>query len=314
MKNNKLANWSFIIIFLLAWIITGLIVQQDIQITRVWLLGEPLNTALKFLAQLSLSSFIGNLLAWMIFIALSILPILSLKLFKVSYNEHTLSYWIAILMGAFIALAIYGSLNYLFISPLAGIALDFQTQMQATLISITLGLFILILILSLQWPIRDETQLIRRFQTYLWLIAYLSSALMGILSALVLNPTFQNFQADGFNALIQLFAQLLPVLLLIRLIPDINQLIEQYGKDGFSTQLRPLLNRITTKNAQAVVGMFIIPLLYNLVQLLLFSRQRSANFVFNFPWIELILAITILFVIHLLNRAIKLQSENEGFV
>jgi hypothetical protein len=197
---------------------------------------------------------------------------------------------------------------------MSGMGLEVQAQMHATLISISLILFSVLLLISLHWPIQGEERLIRLFQVFLWLLAYIALALMGVLSALVLNPTFQVFQPDWFNALIQLFAQLLPMILLIRLIPYITELIDRYGKEGFSTGLHPLLEKITIKNGQAVYGMFIIPLVYNLYQLILFTRHKRAHFVFNFPWIELILAITILFVMHLLKRAIKLQSENEGFV
>lgn len=314
MKKGNISKWSFILIFLIAWFVTSEIVQRDIQFNSVWSIGIPLSFGLNQLSHLSLSSSLGNIFAWMIFIAASALPILILKWLKIKYNEHRLSYWIAILMGAFVALSIYGSLNYLFISPIPGIAFELQARMHSTLISISLVLFVVLLLISLLWPIQSEERLIRLFQAFLWSLAYLGLALMGVLSALVLNPTFQGFQPEWFNALIQLFAQLLPMVLLIRLIPNITELIDRYGKEGFSTELHPLLEKITTKNGQAVYGMFIIPLAYNLYQLILFTNQKSAHFTFNFPWIELILSITILFVMHLLKRAIKLQSENEGFV
>ena len=314
MKKNIISKWGFILIFLSAWFITSEVIHRDIQFNSVWSIGKPLSFGLDQLSHLSLSSSLGNLFAWLIFITVSALPILILQLVKTKYSKHRLSYWIAILMGAFLALSIYGSLNYLFMSPFPGIAFELQAQMHATLITISLGLFIVLLLISLHWPIKSEERLIRLFQTFLWLLAYLGLALMGVLSALVLNPTFQVFQPEWFNALIQLFAQLLPMVLLIRLIPNITELIDRYGKEGFSTELHPLLEKITTKNAQAVYGMFIIPLVYNLYQLILFTNQKSAHFTFNFPWIELILSITILFVMHLLKRAIKLQSENEGFV
>lgn len=314
MKKNIISKWGFILIFLSAWFITSEVIHRDIQLNSVWSIGKPLSFGLDQLSHLSLSSTLGNLFAWVIFIGVSALPILILKLLKTKYNEHRLSYWIAILMGAFVALSIYGSLNYLFISPVPGIAFELQAQMHSTLITISLGLFIVLLLISLNWPIQGEERLIRLFQIFLWALAYIGLALMGVLSALVLNPTFQGFQPEWFNALIQLFAQLLPMVLLIRLIPNITELIDRYGKEGFSTELHPLLEKITTQNAQAVYGMFIIPLVYNLYQLILFTNQKSAHFTFNFPWIELILSITILFVMHLLKRAIKLQSENEGFV
>lgn len=314
MKKNIISKWGFILIFLSAWFITSEVIHRDIQFNSVWSIGKPLSFGLDQLSHLSLSSSLGNLFAWLIFITVSALPILILQLVKTKYSKHRLSYWIAILMGAFLALSIYGSLNYLFMSPFPGIAFELQAQMHATLITISLVLFIVLLLISLHWPIKSEERLIRLFQTFLWLLAYLGLALMGVLSALVLNPTFQVFQPEWFNALIQLFAQLLPMVLLIRLIPNITELIDRYGKEGFSTELHPLLEKITTKNAQAVYGMFIIPLVYNLYQLILFTSQKSAHFTFNFPWIELILSITILFVMHLLKRAIKLQSENEGFV
>ncbi|HCT62667.1 MAG TPA: hypothetical protein DIC19_01055 [Erysipelotrichaceae bacterium] len=314
MKKNIISKWGFILIFLSAWFITSEVIHRDIQFNSVWSIGKPLSFGLDQLSHLSLSSSLGNLFAWLIFITVSALPILILQLVKTKYSKHRLSYWIAILMGAFLALSIYGSLNYLFMSPFPGIAFELQAQMHATLITISLVLFIVLLLISLHWPIKSEERLIRLFQTFLWLLAYLGLALMGVLSALVLNPTFQVFQPEWFNALIQLFAQLLPMVLLIRLIPNITELIDRYGKEGFSTELHPLLEKITTKNAQAVYGMFIIPLVYNLYQLILFTNQKSAHFTFNFPWIELILSITILFVMHLLKRAIKLQSENEGFV
>ncbi|GEM_PF-3373829 len=314
MKKNTIVKWSFVFVFLLAWFITSEFVHRDIQFESIWLIGKPLDFGLDQLANLSLSSSVGNFFAWLIYIAVSFLPILSLKLLKTKYNEHRLSFWIAILMGAFIALSVYGSLNYLFISSVPGIDFELQVQMHSTLISISLVLFIVLLLISLHWPIQSEERLIRLFQTFLWSLAYLGLALIGVLSALVLDPTFQVFQPEWFNALIQLFAQLLPMVLLIRLIPNITELIGRYGKEGFSTDLHPLLEKITSKNGQAVYGMFIIPLVYNLYQLILFTNQKSAHFTFSFPWIELILSITILFVMHLLKRAIKLQSENEGFV
>ncbi|MBN2876757.1 MAG: hypothetical protein JXL85_03790, partial [Bacilli bacterium] len=290
MKKNNFSKWGFIFIFLIAWFITSEIVHRDIQFNSVWTIGNPMRFGLDQLSHLSLSSSLGNLFAWVIFIAVSALPILILKLLKTEYSEHRLSYWIAILMGTFIALSVYGSLNYLFISPVPGIAFELQAQMHSTLITISLILFIVLLLISLHWPIQSEERLIRLFQIFLWLLAYLGLALMGVLSALVLNPTFQVFQPEWFNALIQLFAQLLPMVLLIRLIPNITELIDRYGKEGFSTELHPLLEKITSKNAQAVYGMFIIPLAYNLYQLILFTNQKSAHFTFNFPWIELILS------------------------
>lgn len=314
MKKNTILKWSFVFISLIAWFITSEFVHRDVQFESILLIGRPLRFGLDQLANLSLSSSLGNLFAWLIFIGVSVLPILILRSLKTNYTEHRLSYWIAILLGTFIALSIYGSLNYLFMSPVPGFTLEFQAQMHATLISISLVLFIVLLLISLHWPIQSEERLIRLFQIFLWLLAYIALALMGVLSALVLNPTFQAFQPEWFNALIQLFAQLLPMILLIRLIPNITELIDRYGREGFSTELHPLLEKITNKNGQAVYGMFIIPLVYNLYQLILFTNQKSAHFTFNFPWIELILAITILFVMHLLKRAIKLQSENEGFV
>ena len=314
MKHIHMRKTGLLITFILFYFISLEIIHRDIQFASLRLIGEPVRLALSLLAKLSLSSTMGNVFAWLIFGVLILLPYLCLRLLRIQRSEHKLSYWIALLMGGFIAVAVYGSLNFMFIIPPLNLSLDLQTQMHASLITVSLLLFIAILVLSLQWPIQDEKQLIRLFQSFLWLIAYVSIALMGVLSATVLNSTFKLFQPLWFNALSSIFAQLLPSLLLLRLIPSITELLTHYEQDGFSNKIYPLMEKITKLNTQAVYGMFLIPLLYNLLQLLMFTSQRSANFVFKFPWIEMVLAITILFVMHLLRHAINIQRENEGFV
>ena len=82
MKKHIVSKWGFILIFLFAWFITSEIVHRDIQFESVWLIGKPLSFGLSQLANLSLSSSLGNLFAWLIFIAVSTLPVLSLRLFK----------------------------------------------------------------------------------------------------------------------------------------------------------------------------------------------------------------------------------------
>ena len=314
MKHILMRKIGLFSAFILSYFMSLEIIHRDIQFVSLRLIGEPVRLALNLLANLSLSSSIGNVFAWLLFGVLSMLPYLCLRLLRFKQSEHPLSYWVSLLMGLFIAVAVYGSLNFSFIVPPLSLSLELQTQMHASLITVSLFLFIAILVLSLQWPIQEEKQLIRLFQSFLWLIAYVCMALMGVLSATVLNSTFKLFQPSWFNALSSVFAQLLPSLLLLRLIPSLTELLHHYEQDGFSNQLLPLLEKITKLNTQAVYGMFLIPLLYNLFQLLLFTSQRSANFVFTFPWIEMVLAITILFVMHLLRHAVNIQRENEGFV
>ena len=168
MKHIHMRKTGLLITFILFYFISLEIIHRDIQFASLRLIGEPVRLALSLLAKLSLSSTMGNVFAWLIFGVLILLPYLCLRLLRIQRSEHKLSYWIALLMGGFIAVAVYGSLNFMFIIPPLNLSLDLQTQMHASLITVSLLLFIAILVLSLQWPIQDEKQLIRLFQSFLW--------------------------------------------------------------------------------------------------------------------------------------------------
>jgi hypothetical protein len=270
----------------------------------------PMIGWIEWLKNLSLSSQMGNISAWLLLLLTSSLPILLMliKRFRTKTMKLTL-----VMFSVFIAIS-----QYILINPwlLFNNEKLYVPELQSILILIfTLVILSMALTIALFAIIRQddsESILITRFQWFLWiaLIGYAAIFTMTQVSQWQQSITNQSPWIRYINLLIEG----LPSVLLLFVTATVIQLLQQL-KDGMFNPSNLLLLKKLKQLTSITLSLSVISIfLFNLLQLLSFRLTDSIHFSIHFPALELSILFVVLFISTILEKSIPVHQENQTFV
>lgn len=281
------------------------------QITDVSsLLTIPMMTWIEWLKNMSLSSQMGNISAWILLLLTSSLPLflILIKRFRTKSMKLTL-----VMFSVFMAIS-----QYLLINPWLLFNNDkmYVPEFQSFLILIfTLVILSMVLTIALFAMIRQddsESILITRFQWFIWiaLISYAAIFTMTQVSQWQQYITDQGSWIQYVNLLIVG----LPSVLLLFVTGTVIQLLQQLKDGMFNPSNLLLLKKLKQLTSITLTLSVVSIFLYNLLQLLSFRLTDSIHFSIHFPALELSILFVVLFISTILEKSIPVHQENQTFV
>ncbi|MDP3304675.1 MAG: hypothetical protein Q8S15_01175 [Erysipelotrichaceae bacterium] len=282
-----------------------------IQITDVSsFLTVPVTAWIEWLKNLSLSSQMGNISAWLLLLLTSSLPLflMLIKRFRTKSMKLTL-----VMFSIFIAIS-----QYLLINPwlLFNNEKLYTPEFQSVLILIfTLIILSMALTIALFAIIRQddsESMLIIRFQWFLWitLIVYVAIFTMTRVSQWQQLITDQSPWIRFINLLIEG----LPSVLLLFVVATVIQLLQQLKVGMFIPSNLVLLKKLKKLTSFTLTISVVSIFLFNLIQLLSFRLTNSIHFSIHFPALELSILFVVLFIATILEKSIPVHQENQTFI
>lgn len=282
-----------------------------IQITDVSsFLTVPVTAWIEWLKNLSLSSQMGNISAWLLLLLTSSLPLflMLIKRFRTKSMKLTL-----VMFSIFIAIS-----QYLLINPwlLFNNEKLYTPEFQSVLILIfTLIILSMALTIALFAIIRQddsESMLIIRFQWFLWitLIVYVAIFTMTRVSQWQQLITDQSPWIRFINLLIEG----LPSVLLLFVVATVIQLLQQLKVGMFIPSNLVLLKKLKKLTSFTLTISVVSIFLFNLIQLLSFRLTNSIHFSIHFPALELSILFVVLFISTILEKSIPVHQENQTFI
>ncbi|MDP2814480.1 MAG: hypothetical protein Q8N92_08535 [Erysipelotrichaceae bacterium] len=282
-----------------------------IQITDVSsFLTVPVTAWIEWLKNLSLSSQMGNISAWLLLLLTSSLPLflMLIKRFRTKSMKLTL-----VMFSIFIAIS-----QYLLINPwlLFNNEKLYTPEFQSVLILIfTLIILSMALTIALFAIIRQddsESMLIIRFQWFLWitLIVYVAIFTMTRVSQ------WQQLIIDQspWIRFINLLIEGLPSVLLLFVVATVIQLLQQLKVGMFIPSNLVLLKKLKKLTSFTLTISVVSIFLFNLIQLLSFRLTNSIHFSIHFPALELSILFVVLFISTILEKSIPVHQENQTFI
>ncbi|PKM63812.1 MAG: hypothetical protein CVU96_05975 [Firmicutes bacterium HGW-Firmicutes-20] len=270
----------------------------------------PMIGWIEWLRNLSLSSQIGNMSAWLLLLLTSSLPVflLLIQRFRTKSMKLTL-----VMFSIFMAIS-----QYILINPwlLFNNEKIYIPEFQSILILIfTLVILSMALTIALFAVIRQddsETVLITRFQWFLWiaLIGYASIFTMTLVSQ------WQQYMSNqgSWIQVVNLLIVGLPSVLLLFVTATVIQLLQQLKVGMFNPSNLLLLKKLKQLTSITLSLSVISIFLYNLLQLISFRLTDSIHFSIHFPALELSILFVVLFISTILEKSIPVHQENQTFV
>lgn len=294
----------------------------------VILLGQGLRT-------LSLSGWAGNLLAWLLFVALSLLPALPPLLRKIKKQALRLSdaFWLG-------ASALLFGLLYLMINP--GLAASlFNQNFDASALDMEL------MVLVIAWLSAIFAAVVLRLLEAgngRGLATKLHTAILVVCGVLIASICYINFVpllkaiasftgglegtiysamgwdvsafsgADALIALLRFLADTAPLGILIAALIPLSNLFENLDADDHAGQNIKYAARAFALTKLAIMVTVIGRVGFNLLQLLLARSLNNVNFQLDLPFFELLLAFVIYFLTSYMTKAKTLSDENAKFI
>lgn len=273
-------------------------------------LTVPVMAWIEWLRNLSLSSQMGNISAWLLLLLTSSLPasFILLKRFRTKSMKLTL-----VMFSVFMAIS-----QYLLINPwlLFNNEKMYAPELQSILILIfTLVILSMALTIALFAVIRQddsESILITRFQWFLWLalIVYATIFTMTQVSQWQQYLTDQRLWIQYVNLMIVG----LPSILLLFVTATVIQLLQQLKNGMFNPSNLLLLKKLKQLTSVTLTLSVVSIFLFNLLQLLSFRLTDSIHFSIHFPALELSILFVVLFISTILEKSIPVHQENQTFV
>jgi hypothetical protein len=281
------------------------------QITDVSsLLTIPMMTWIEWLKNMSLSSQMGNISAWLLLLLTSSLPLflILIKRFRTKSMKLTL-----VMFSVFMAIS-----QYLLINPWLLFNNDkmYVPEFQSFLILIfTLVILSMVLTIALFAMIRQddsESILITRFQWFIWI------ALIGyaVIFTMTQVSQWQQYITDqgSWIQYVNLLIVGLPSVLLLFVTGTVIQLLQQLKDGMFNPSNLLLLKKLKQLTSITLTLSVVSIFLYNLLQLLSFRLTDSIHFSIHFPALELSILFVVLFISTILEKSIPVHQENQTFV
>lgn len=273
-------------------------------------LTEPVMAWIEWLRNLSLSSQVGNIGAWLLLLLTSSLPVflILIKRFRTKTMILTL-----VMFSVFMAIS-----QYLLINPwlLFNNEKMYVPEFQSILILIfTLVILSMALTIALFAVIRQddsESILITRFQWFLWIALIGYSAIF----AMTQVSQWQQYLTDqrSWIQYVNLLIIGLPSILLLFVTATVIQLLELLKNGLFNPSNLLLLKKLKQLTSVTLTLSVVSIFLFNLLQLISFRLTDSIHFNIHFPALELSILFVVLFISTILEKSIPVHQENQTFV
>jgi hypothetical protein len=270
----------------------------------------PMIGWIEWLKNLSLSSQMGNISAWLLLLLTSSLPILLMLIrrFRTTSMKLTL-----VMFSIFIAISQYILINpWLLFKDEKMFVPEFQSILILIFTLVILSMALTIALFAIIRQDDSESILITRFQWFLWiaLIGYAAIFTMTQVSQWQQSITNQSPWIRYINLLIEG----LPSVLLLFVTATVIQLLQQL-KDGMFNPSNLLLLKKLKQLTSITLSLSVISIfLFNLLQLLSFRLTDSIHFSIHFPALELSILFVVLFISTILEKSIPVHQENQTFV
>lgn len=305
--------WILLLISFLASILLPF--SMDINSVPNWsaIIGYPIEWFIKTLRQLSLSSTFGNVVAWILYLVVSLLPaVFGWFLIKKDQRNRFTSVLLS-LMSIATLYFIYGLLNFWFVHPM------FQTNLSAFMPVINFSIMILLVAMWITVWISymfthssNRKTFISQFQVVLYVSSWLLIIQLGFGIFSILNQI--NLEVLNGLPLFIAITSLVPTGVMVILTVKIARLLEEMKSELFSVSLLKNLSSIRLWSKIVVLSSISVPLILGVVQMVWIHHLQDVNIQLNVPWTELLLSFTILFVSELLIQGIKTSEENKQFI
>ncbi|MBS3971813.1 MAG: hypothetical protein KGZ84_02245 [Erysipelotrichia bacterium] len=276
----------------------------------VSIISFPLTILIKLLRFLSLSNPILNIVAWLIFIIIGLIPPLIYFLF-VPKQKRIYNLMLSFLFSLFFYGSVYGVLNYSFVKPM----MPYENIEPVLLFSMSIILISLILVNLLISNLHHFVNSNSSFKL-LQLILLISSFVMALTLFLPYASLFKNWDGslDHFMQFYHLVFNSWLTLLLIFIFKRIIDLIDVIKIKTFSNECIPYLKTLQSSSLMLFFSSLGGPLFFGIVSFSLYQSLNHVNISIQFPWFEMILAILVITLSTVLTAGVETTQENEGFI
>jgi hypothetical protein len=276
----------------------------------VSIVSFPLTILIDFLRFLSLSNPMLNIVAWIIFIIIGILPVL----FSIHYSpkhKQVLNLMLSMTLSLFFYGSVYGALNYSFIKP----NMPYESIEPVLLFSMSIILISLILVIMLAFNLHHLKNSKTSFKLLQWIL--LTSSFM--IAFTLFYPYISLFKTwdgsiDHFIKFFQLVFTSWLSLLLIFIFKRIIDLIEVIKIKTFSSECIPYLKTLQLSSLMLFFSAFIGPIIFGILNFGLYQSLSHVDISIQFPWFEMVLAVLMIALSTILTTGITTTQENEGFI
>lgn len=270
----------------------------------------PVMVWIEWLINLSLSSQIGNISAWLLLLLTSSLPIFLMLIKRFRTKSMKL---ILVMFSIFTSISQYLLINpWLLFNSEKMYANEFQSILVLIFTLVILSLALTIVLFALIRQDDSESILITRFQWFLCI------ALMGYAAIFAMTQVslWQQTITD-LSPWIQYLNLLIigtPSIFLLFVATAVIQLLQQLKGGMFNSSNLLLLKKLKQLTSITLTISVISIFLFNLLQLISFRLTDSIRFNIHFPALELSILFVVLFISTILEKSIPVHQENQTFV
>jgi hypothetical protein len=311
-----------IILFIAACIlfaILGLIGIDNITIFTTLVL--PCALIGQILRDISLSGIFGNIIAIMLFLLISLLPVGYLFFLGVKKRRTTIDIILLPIMSMIIAIVIYLFINSQIlltsINPQLLYAFNADDLEMAKAIifsglSYILYLFVLVYLL-LKAYVNHKLNSIKLFRlTMDCLIVLLALSVLTVaLSELKANISLNDITVEQTFYVFQFLSTLLTTSLTIYMVDTIRTMITQVEADGFQVSLKQLSKKLYLISFILIITTLTSQALLNTYQLLYMEQFLNLKFTFDVPVVTLLIVSVVLILSRYLSTVIDLKEEHD---
>lgn len=302
--------YGILVVLISTLIITR--VTEDASTYSVSIITEPLRMFITILRNISLSSFLGNIFAWVLYLFVSFLPVIIAYVF---FRKHKSLIIISGVFTSFLLFVIYGLLNY-WLDKLP-LSLMNEEYMQVIHFIVTLIIFLFIMILFVVYTLIENNntlKILKSFQLFLFIIATTLCIFLGF----VLSQNIQEFQnGNTFEVILSLsnvVLQSITLMLFVVLIFNVIDLFERMKGDLFTPLLLKPLQKVSLLSKSIVLVSLVLPLFIGVYQLVFISYLQHVSFHLSIPWLEIMIALALVLLSKVLIQSIEVSQENKQFV
>jgi hypothetical protein len=273
-------------------------------------LTVPMIAWFEWLRNLSLSSQIGNMSAWLLLLLTSSLPVsfMLIKRFRTTSMKLML-----VMFSVFIAISQYILINpWLLFNNQNMYTPEFQSVLILIFTLVILSMALTIALFAIIRQDDSESILITRFQWFLWIVLVGYAAIF----TMTLVSQWQQYITDQSSSIryINLVISGLPSFFLLLVMATVIKLLQQLKFEMFNPSNLHLLKKLKQLTSFTLTLSVVSIFLFNLLQILSFRLTDSIHFNIHFPALELLILFVVLFISTILEKSIPVHQENQTFV
>lgn len=273
------------------------------------LLEFPFRPIADLLRKLSLSGGVGNVLAWMLFFALSLWPLVWLAARARAKRLGPEDILLPLLCGTLLT-AFYQMINPGELLPMFGSMAALGRPLLAMAVWTTLCCYLTLRLLRGAANCQPKA-LTRWISGLTWAVAAL---LVGGLFGKDVPACVESWRSGNFFAIITLLAAAVPTVFSVRTTRAAGGLLEALTHGQYSGQAVDAAERLSEVCKTALTVTAVTQLFYNLLQVLAASAIGDVNVKLSLPVPELAFLLAVLLLSRLLAYGRQLQEDNDLFI